>query len=180
MGLSITKQLIEQMGGEISVQSVLTEKTIFTITMDFEIAGAQETMAEQVVDFKGDLEGVNVLIVDDSAINLLVAEEFLASWNAKTVSAEGGQDALRLAQSQPFDLILMDLQMPGWSGYKTARKIREQGKSNKDTPIIAISADVLALSQHEIRDAGMNDVLTKPYHPDELQRKIKYLLSLDQ
>ena len=180
MGLSITKQLVEKMGGEISVQSTLKEKTVFTIKMDFEIAGLHQATPNGAADLKSDFKGIKVLIVDDSAINRLVAEEFLTSWNVIAVSVEDGKSALKLAQTSSFDLILMDLQMPGWSGYKTAGMIREHGNFNKTTPIIAISADVLSLSEEAILDAGMNDALTKPYHPDELQRKIKYLLSLAQ
>ncbi len=176
LGLGISKRLVEQLGGTISVKSIPEKSTVFTIEMTFEIGKHAMRTSKNSKFTDLDLAGTRVLVVDDSPINILVAQEFLSSWGMTVVCAEDGPKALTIAQSRPLDLILMDLQMPTWTGYKTAKEIRKHGGQNRDVPIIALSADVLSISKEIIEDSGMNETLTKPYHPDELHEKIIALL----
>ena len=176
LGLGISKRLVEQQGGAIGVKSVPGEGTTFTVTLPFKLGKSAEHKPASAVDEDFDLSGYRVLIVDDSPINILVAQEFLEKWDVKVFTAADGYKALEMVNAEHLDLILMDLQMPGWTGYRTAKEIRRSATANARVPIIAMSADVLSASPAEIRGAGMNEQLVKPFHPDELRSKIIDLL----
>lgn len=119
-----------------------------------------------------------ILLVEDYKANVLVATALLEEMGHLYIVAHNGQEALELIKSQPFDLILMDVQMPGLDGLETTHFVRqwekEQGLPRK--PIIGMTAHALAGDREKCLAAGMDDYIAKPFHPDEFESKIaKYL-----
>ena len=176
LGLGISKRLVEQQGGSIGVESHPGKGTTFSITLPYEVGSEHARLPDEPASADIDLSSFRVLVVDDSPINVLVAREFLERWDVDVLTASDGKEAYELVRTQKPDLILMDLQMPGWTGYTTSRRIRELPPPLGSIPIVAMSADVLSASPEEISDAGMDDHLVKPFHPNELRSMIAGLL----
>jgi signal transduction histidine kinase/ActR/RegA family two-component response regulator len=176
LGLGICKRLVEQQGGQIAVESQPGMGTTFSITLPYEIGSEFARLPEESVSEIIDLSSYRILVVDDSPINVLVAREFLERWDVDVLTASDGRMAFELVRSEKLDLVLMDLQMPGWTGYTTSRRIRELPPPHGNIPIVAMSADVLSATPEEIRSAGMDDYLVKPFHPNELRSMVSGLL----
>jgi signal transduction histidine kinase/ActR/RegA family two-component response regulator len=164
LGLAICKNLTELMGGEISVVSELGSGSTVSISIPAPfVEGAQEVMSAPDQDQdRLDIEPRDVLIVDDLEANRELLKLILEAIGHRATLAVDGQDAIRLASNRPFDVILMDLQMPGMDGFATAQAIRRSKTANAATPIIALSANVLAEHKRSSAEAGMNDHLAKP------------------
>jgi CheY-like chemotaxis protein/signal transduction histidine kinase/HPt (histidine-containing phosphotransfer) domain-containing protein len=113
------------------------------------------------------ITGTKILVVDDDDINRLIAKEMLEDEGLKVDLAEGGQQALEKINQHQFDIVLMDLQMPGMDGYETCREIRSNPK-HKDLPIIALSAHAMSEIKDKCLQAGMNDYVSKPFKIAEL------------
>jgi len=105
---------------------------------------------------------------------VLVVKKYLTKWGIACTEASNGEKALELYDDHNIDLVLMDLQMPVMDGFEATRQLREQGY---EVPIIALTANASDDIKRKTEDAGMNDLVIKPYHPDELFQKIKNLLS---
>ncbi|MDO7742732.1 MAG: response regulator, partial [Pedobacter sp.] len=183
LGLSIVKRLAELMGGSIKVNSVLGEGTSFIFTALFEHANEllikpalqDSPPAEEL----SDLKHVRVLLVEDNVINQFVAIRILQQWNVKVDCALNGLEAFHKVAAQEYDLVLMDTHMPVMNGIESTRKIRTElpeGKNN--IPIISFSASVIEHEQQEARNAGVNDFLEKPFHPQILHQKIVNITNL--
>jgi CheY-like chemotaxis protein len=117
-------------------------------------------------------DAARILIVDDVAANRELVRAMLTPLGHHITEAASGAEAVRETLHREFDLILMDLQMPGMDGLETARAIRENSELNRTRPIVALSADVLPQRQAECRAAGMVDHIAKPIDPRELRAKI--------
>ena len=113
----------------------------------------------------GDLK---ILVVDDLEANRELVRALLLAAGLDMEEAVNGPDAIALAAEQTYDLILMDLQMPGMDGFAAARAIRDQAGPNRRTPIIALSANVMGEHVREAQRAGMNDHIAKPIVPAHL------------
>jgi len=111
--------------------------------------------------------GARVLLVEDNAINQMVARELLEGFGLKVVVAGNGLEGLAALERDVFDLVLMDVQMPGIDGYETSRRIRKV-EANNDLPVVALTAHAMAGDREKSLDAEMDDHLTKPIDPDEL------------
>ena len=120
------------------------------------------------------LSGITVLLVEDNPINILVAQKFLERWGAKIATAGNGLEALNMVDPEKHDLVLIDLHMPVMDGYEASRKMREKGI---DLPIIALTANLPSEIEDEIKLSGINDVVVKPFLPDELYRKVLHYVS---
>lgn len=118
------------------------------------------------------LEGAKILMVEDNEMNQLIATQFLNKWNAEIDYAPNGEIAIELVQRNHYDLVLMDLEMPVMNGYETTRKIRSIGKKYSMLPIIALTTATIIEVKDKVYKAGMNDYITKPFHPQELYAKI--------
>ncbi len=175
LGLAITKKLVELQGGGIWVESELGKGATFFVELFF---GKTSKKAEQEANVlsKDELTALsdyNVLVVEDNPFNQKVVEKFLSNWEVDTTLVDSGEEALEVITSQKFDLILMDLQMPGMDGYETSQSIRSmKGAYYTNLPIIAMSADALGDVKEKVANAGMNSYLSKPFDPAELYNLI--------
>ncbi|MGB0848481.1 MAG: response regulator, partial [Thiolinea sp.] len=116
-------------------------------------------------------QSARVLLVDDDSLNRFVGQKLLVVKGADARLAKNGSEAIHQLQEQPFDIVLMDLSLPGMDGYETTRQIRADDKIS-DCPIIALTAHTLGNEQQQCFRSGMNDYLTKPYKTDELVNMI--------
>jgi CheY-like chemotaxis protein len=135
--------------------------------------GTQQTAFEKV----SAKENVKVLIVDDNAVNLAIAQGFLDSHNIKAVTALSGAQAIEMAKEKNYDLILMDIMMPEMDGYEAAKQIRALGSR---APIVALTANESAEMANKFTEYGMNDLLTKPINNKELNNVLKKWLPMEK
>ncbi|QUD87265.1 hybrid sensor histidine kinase/response regulator [Phenylobacterium montanum] len=170
LGLAISKGLTEMMGGDIGVESGEGRGSTFWFTVAAPAVQLETVAGEapQVLD----IPPMRVLIVDDVAANRELVSHMLAPYDLQLTEAENGLEAVEAALNTPFDVILMDLQMPGMDGLAATRAIRANSEMNKQTPILAVSANVLPAHVEACRQAGMNDHIGKPINPRELIGKI--------
>jgi CheY-like chemotaxis protein/two-component sensor histidine kinase len=172
LGLSISKRLLNLMGSEIQVVSKYGEGSEFFFSLQLE--KGKTTSPENAIakntprDFK-DLN-IKVLLVDDNRVNQIVASNFLKKWGVKVNVTDNGKSSVEMIQDKSYQLVLMDLQMPGMDGYEATRAIRAMEDSYfKDIPIIALTAEAMVEIKQQAFAAGMNDFITKPFQPGELQ-----------
>ncbi|MGF1699739.1 response regulator [Photobacterium makurazakiensis] len=196
LGLSISRQLIELMGGRLYVSSQPMIGTTFSFTInlasDNDIASSQltnrnkhfqaplaDTMVCEPEDIPENPDGELLLIVDDEPVNLQVLNNFLRLEGYRVVTAESGPQALKIIEEQPPALMLLDIMMPEMSGYEVCEYLRKQ-YSLLDLPIIMLSA--LGQVQDRVRgfESGANDYLTKPFNKEELNARINAHLKASQ
>lgn len=172
LGLTITRKLAEMMGGEVSFFSRPGLGSTFRI----EIAAPDAQAAEPSAGLGAAmLEGLRLLVVEDNPTNRMIAVKLLESLGASAQTASDGASGVAAAASAPFDLILMDIQMPDMDGLEACRRIRAQGGPCAATPIIALTANVLAHQRETYLAAGMDGVVGKPISPAALLVEIARL-----
>ena len=166
LGLTISRQLTELMGGEIGVRSNLGAGSEFWIEMAFQkqpIAVTDRTLSKQ------DLAGIRVLVADDNATNRFILREMLDSWNCRLEEASSGAEALSaisLSSKDPFSCVVLDMNMPGMDGLETARAIKLDPR-HKDLPLILLSSSGFAPA--DLDSASLySAVLTKPVRTSPL------------
>lgn len=176
LGLTISRKLTELMGGEISVNSSLGEGSEFTLLLPFALASKVPTKTSSKSQLKVNglglnkpLEGLRLLVVDDSDLNREVAQYMLESEGAQVDTAFDGMDGVEqvLNATTPFDLVLMDIQMPRMDGYQATRVLRENERF-VDLPIIALTAGAMGFQRDAALTAGMNGFVTKPFDVEQL------------
>ncbi|MRG45764.1 response regulator [Chitinophaga sp. SYP-B3965] len=169
LGLAITRELVELLGGTITLSSKLNKGTEFKVQLPFLKAGKQtKTVSSKAQTING--KGLHVLVVEDNLLNQKLTRIMLTN-NGFTVSgADSGTKAVTFLQKNTVDLILMDLQIPGMDGYLTTQKIRDSLKLS--TPVIAITAHAFSGEREKCLAAGMNDYLPKPFRESELLKAI--------
>ncbi|QUD87685.1 hybrid sensor histidine kinase/response regulator [Phenylobacterium montanum] len=172
LGLAICKSLVELMGGEIGVEGREGEGSTFWFVVP--APAAQPAPApDEAEDIDGlEVGSAHILVVDDVAANRELVRAMLAALGHSLVEAEGGAEAVEAAARERFDVILMDMQMPGMDGLAATRAIRSASPLNAATPILALSANVLPAQVAHCLEAGMDDHLAKPIAPLELLQKI--------
>ncbi|TNE26946.1 MAG: response regulator, partial [Bacteroidetes bacterium] len=173
LGLAISQQLVELMGGTISVRSTIGKGSIFYFSIPFEIGKEDE---HATASTPANLSDKTILLVEDDKMNQFVAQKMLDTTGVAIQIATNGLEATEMALAQKFDLILMDIQMPVMNGFEATQRIRNEGK-NTSTPIIALTADVQGETKTKALEAGMNDLLTKPFHKMTLIETITSYLS---
>lgn len=173
LGLAIVKKLVENLDGQISVTSERGKGSRFVITLPFEIdRNYKET--EQVVSAEKNMaiSGLQILLVEDNALNLEVAQFILEKSGAQVTIARNGQEALRIfcqAESGTFDVILMDIMMPVMDGFEATRNIRQSDHADAGTvPILAMTANAFEEDIQRCMEAGMNDHISKPIDEEKL------------
>lgn len=174
LGLAISKALVELMGGEIAVQSDIGKGSRFYFDVEFTNDDGYQAPDEVTeITVLDSIEGVNVLLVDDYKMNQIVAEQFLSVWGTNVTIAEDGQQALDATWEDRYDIILMDIQMPVMDGIDAAINIRANiNNPNRDTPIIALTADAFDSTREKAIKAGMQDFVPKPFDKNLLFEKI--------
>lgn len=181
LGASIAKQLVELMGGTMSFTSALGQGTTFTICLPFEKCKSSEIPQAVRVD-AGDsdvLQGLRVLLVEDNDLNAEIAQFTLDRAGAVVVHAKDGESAVEtFAASAPheYDVVLMDIMMPGIDGLEATRQIRALDREDAaTTPIIAVSANAFADDRRLSREAGMDAHLSKPVSAQELVEALAHI-----
>lgn len=174
LGLSITDKLLGLMGSRLYLKSEVGVGSIFYFTQFFEVAERSDEKPVISSNKGGQgLKGSRVLIVEDTTVNILVAEKFLEKWGMIVDSAENGKLAVDKFKEHHYDIILMDLQMPVMDGYEATRLIRQ---TDPHVPIIALTAAAVTEVIEKIEEVGMNAYVTKPFNPVVLHDKIKECL----
>ncbi len=169
LGLAICRELLELMGGSISVESREGEGSRFTILLPLPRAdGAPVPTAEPVREETPAPRPCRLLVVDDNAINRRLATVLLEAAGHQVETASDGRDAVAAARAGGFDAILMDVQMPGLDGVQATRQIRALPAPQGRVPIIAVTADALPDAPARYRDAGMDAYVGKPLVPATL------------
>ncbi|MDB4901416.1 MAG: response regulator [Mucilaginibacter sp.] len=175
LGLTITKRLLGLMGSEIKVKSELGKGSVFYFRLSLKNGSTKfitDSFSQPLVEQKS-LKGVKILIVEDNQINVILAKQFMKMWDIECDVAENGNIALTLVQTNDYQIVLMDLQMPEMDGYETTIAIRElSGEKFKKLPIIALTASAMLDIKDRAFVVGMNDYISKPFNPNDLYRKI--------
>ena len=177
LGMAITKQLVEIMGGDIKVESKLGWGTTVTVTLAFEnYLGEVEKVVDTTAEYHVDLNGKKVLLVEDNELNREIAREILDEVGIIVEEAVDGEMAVeKVSTSNPgdFDLILMDIQMPKMNGYEAATAIRNLADNAlASIPILAMTANAFEEDKQNALKAGMDGHLAKPIDVDKLMEAI--------
>jgi len=173
LGLAICAQLCNAMGGDISVESVVGQGSTFRFSLVLERGGRDVRPApKQGAALVNALPGMRVLLVEDHPVNRTLALALLTKLGQQVEVAENGRQAVDLVQTQAYDVVLMDVQMPVLDGIAATREIRNL--SLRAQPhIIALTANAYARDRELCIDAGMNDFLSKPFRLQELRDKLQ-------
>lgn len=176
LGLSICKELAGLMGGEVGVDSRIGEGSRFWAELPMAEAEAAAIGDDDEARDIARLADLHVLLVEDNPVNMLIAVSTLEQWGVDVVQATDGHEAVVAVEravdaGRPFDVVLMDVQMPHLSGHEAARRLRTQ-HSGKVLPIIALTAAALVSEREEAMAAGMNDFLTKPIDARRLRQAL--------
>jgi signal transduction histidine kinase len=169
LGLSICKELVWKMGGQLQVRSQPGKGSLFYFTIYLSFEQRTAIVPKDKLQSLKKLNGVKILLVEDNAVNMKIARRFLHSWGASIDTAENGVIAWRLFQEQSFDLLLIDLEMPLMDGKELLTQVRSV---NKDIPAIAFTAAVYENMYDDLQKHGFNGYLHKPFQPDEMHRNI--------
>jgi PAS domain S-box-containing protein len=181
LGLSICHELASLMGGAVGVQSAPGQGSCFWAELPLQPTEEQDGLSGfGLLDVGGPMAGMRVLMVEDNPVNMMIAVALLEQWGVKVAQATNGQQAIeaveRAAQrGQPFDAVLMDVQMPEMSGHEATRILRQRYDARR-LPIIALTAAALVSERDEAMAAGMNDFLTKPIDAQRLRATLMGLL----
>ncbi len=202
LGLTICKRLVEMQGGTISATSIAGEGSSFTFTIPYALA--HSNVDPSAVDEQPTtnprpspgqepttaLRDLHILLVEDNKLNVLVAQEELTNAipGVRVEVAVNGQVALDMLQTNEYDLILMDVQMPVMDGYEATRAIRALNKDPDQVgmrhksriPILAMTANVMQAELQQCIDAGMDGFVPKPFKQEELVEAIRKVMVPDQ
>lgn len=175
LGLAISQNLVELMGGKISVESKLEEGSTFQVNIPFKLSNieASDINNDKISDIN--FSELKVLVVDDNNINILVLTKLLENLGVKSEQTNDGISAVKMAKNKNYQLIFMDIHMPQMDGYEATKLIKE---NNPETLIIGLSADVTTQTINKSLLYGMQDYLAKPLSQEKLhQLLIKYFSS---
>jgi signal transduction histidine kinase/AmiR/NasT family two-component response regulator/HPt (histidine-containing phosphotransfer) domain-containing protein len=178
LGLTITRKLLELQGGTIDVQSRKGRGTTFTFTLKYQKAVNPLAVAAQIPEETTHLpiSAGKILIAEDNQMNLKYLTGLLRKWELEYDIALNGREATEFAAAHPYDLILMDIQMPIMDGNEATLVIRNTQNPNMNVPIIALTASALLDRKARAAATGMTDFVTKPFNPTQLLEKLHQYL----
>ena len=177
LGLSISRALVEQMGGQLTVESTAGAGSSFAFTLTLAKATGLMPEPEPESFDTGALHGLRVLLVEDNDINRFVARRTMQEWNVVVTEAISGPESVQLFNDQIFDVVLMDIQMPGMNGLEATALIRQHPNAARaGIPILALTANAFRADHEKYLAAGMNDCLAKPFAEADLYAKLQKLL----
>ena len=189
LGLTISKQLVQLMGGEITVSSKPGKGTNFNFTVNFQRYKDHKQTASNPFDNKqpilkakdvaAKIAGARLLLVEDNSINQQVASELLAKIGLVVDVANNGLQAIKNIEKYPYDLVLMDIQMPEMDGYTATQQIRSKPQF-ENLAIIAMTAHAMASDRAKSLAAGMNDHLSKPIDRQKLYTTLLHWIKEQQ
>lgn len=168
LGLAITKKLLKLHQSEIKVDSLEGKGTSFSFVIKFDKASQNQTqqISKNVV-----FEGKRILIVDDNEINILIAKRILMKWGLSIDFASSGYKAIECITKNRYDLVFMDIKMPGITGFETTTIIRGMDEEYyKNLPIVALTASTLQDEESKFKESGMNGHVLKPFSPTEIRK----------
>ncbi|HEY2590626.1 MAG TPA: ATP-binding protein, partial [Steroidobacteraceae bacterium] len=174
LGLAICRELAELMGGRITVESAPGKGSTFRVFLPLAVGGLQPSRAGQPFGSDQPVDaaqapaepraiGGRVLLVEDEPVNAAVAQGYLETLGCECVWTKHGAEAVARSAAERFDLILMDLNLPGIDGFATTQLIRDRARGGSRTPVVALTAHDAGRVRDRCLAAGMDDVLTKPY-----------------
>jgi len=181
LGLSICSELARLMDGTVGVHSAPGKGSAFWVELPLPSVTAQQLEEHVTTSGLDVLQGTRVLMVEDNAVNMMIAVALLERWGAIVDQAGDGPSALQAVDhayqsGDPFDIVLMDVQMPGMSGHEVTRRLRQR-YDRHTLPIVALTAAALVSEREDAMAAGMNDFLTKPIDADRLRQTLCQVLS---
>lgn len=177
LGMSIVKNLVDKMGGTINIESEVGVGTKVYVSLAFDVADVTKTpemMSRKTI--RKDLSGIKVLLAEDNELNREIAKFILEDEKMIVTEAKDGQEAVDLFQNSKentYDIILMDIMMPGIDGMEATKKIRNLDRSDAKTiPIFAMTANAFVEDKEKAKEAGMNEHISKPLDINVLMDKI--------
>lgn len=183
LGLSIANNLIKSMGGDVSVESEVGKGSTFTIRVRLDRYRANRDLPVAPKDEGKNLQGCNILVAEDNALNRTILCALLASEGMTFVETVDGEAAVKAfvdAPEKTFQCILMDMRMPKLDGIRATALIRDSGKADaKTVPIIGVSANGFADDVKQARLAGINEYTTKPIDKEKLFSAMRAMIKRD-
>lgn len=184
LGLTITKKLVDMMGGKISFESVYQQGTTFTVVLEQEIVNKERIKdfsaykaKKKTVDKYFDGSKFEILLVDDNALNLKVAEKLLKKYNLNVTSVSSGLECLNYTKNKKYDLIFLDHMMPEMDGIHTLYNLKKR-VTGFDTPVVVLTANAIEGSKKMYLAEGFCDYLSKPINQVELDRILREQLKI--
>jgi signal transduction histidine kinase/CheY-like chemotaxis protein len=179
LGLAISKKLLEMQGSELHLESEEGKGSSFFFVQKFPLCHSTKTNEALFTQLPSEesqpLKGCHILLVEDNEVNILVAQTFLERWGASIDVAKNGQEALDMLDLDKHKLILMDMHMPVMDGYTATGILRAK---NIQIPIIALTASLPKEVEERIHSMGMDDIVVKPFLPEELFKKVLHYTGL--
>ncbi len=177
LGLSIVKKIVEQLKGSIAISSMVGVGTTFKLEIPYQVALKKQlkplATKKSKLEKNKILKGTTILVFEDNLLNQKLIAGRLENWGCKTVVTDNGLYGLKILHNHNVDVVLMDLRMPGMSGFDITKAIRNTNKKDiKNIPIIALSADFSKSDKEQFELLGINDFILKPFKPDNLLEKI--------
>lgn len=170
LGLAITKKLLKLFNSDIQVKSIEGKGTEFSFAIRFDKVSGEKAAINTSPEKLPAFLGKRLLVVDDNEINILIAKRILSKWGFELDFASDGKMAIEKVMKSSYDLILMDIRMPGIDGFETASIIRDLPDSRlKTVPIIALTASAIQDDLEKYEAAGMNGHILKPFHSEEVK-----------
>lgn len=184
LGLAITKALVDMMGGKINVQSTFGQGSLFIVQLPQKISKMSNSspLVDQIKKSRTETEKSEfyqrrILVVDDNELNIKVAQRVLESLNFDIDSCKSGQECIdKINNGNEYDLILMDIMMPGMSGETALSKLKEN--PNFNIPVIALTADAFVGSKEKYLEEGFADYIAKPFNREQIKEKISKMLKI--
>ncbi len=174
LGLSIVKGLIDILKGKIYVTSELEKGTTFFFEIPLEYTSIEEVKDNKTTYFSGDvseldLTNVTILVVEDNKINQMITKKILTKMSLNCDIVDNGEDAVEMIKANKYDIVLMDIHMPGISGMEATKRVRS---FDKELTIFALTAVTIEDKMHEFEEAGFTDIIPKPFKQEEFEKKL--------